>query len=134
MMFIFMGAHYRKTRASSCAMRLNLAYHPAVSPMHLLDTCIEAYLAHSAKRQLVFGDPDQKTLNSLNPSTNRAFLSDIKIFIQDTSLLLDALNAPPKVSDTWNEASENLYYAYKHVVTQQNCFNIKSDFKSHFRM
>jgi len=101
------------------AMQLNLAYHPAISPAHLLDTCIEAYVAQNAPEPFVFGDPRDKTLWHLDPTLNRDFSKDITRFISDTSILLNKLSKPSLVKDSWNEASVNLYFAYKHLVTKQ---------------
>lgn len=100
------------------ALVLNLAYQSAIPLPHLLDSTIEAYVTQNFE-PFVFGDPREKTLQYLDPIKNANFSTDIVQFISSTSTFLAKLKAPAKKTDVWNEAPIDLYYAYKHLVTEQ---------------
>ena len=70
------------------AMRIDLAYHPSLSPAKLLDSCIESYVTEAENDEqeepYIFGDSRcEHILSRLKPQTNELFFEDITKFINE---------------------------------------------------
>ncbi len=99
------------------AIRLDLAYHPALSPIALLDDTIATYLKvrHHA---LIFGDSNPTTLAHLSPENQAQFLNAIPKFLEDTFAFSQLLASSAERHQDWDNAPIDLNHAYKHRVTK----------------